>query len=382
MIQVDRFRFINLKMGFAARWHSDKRIGLIGKEKSTARRIAAQPTLMPIPKAGERKKSRFIFLCLSLVISLSLTGCASLNPNGADGTNPIYSFQQGVQELILDCSIATPAAATESEEPLQEIGSEQDLFFFLQDALYSFKTEASFRIESYDLFLQYWKELESEGALHSAFQTGDVSVIYDSLTPCTVNLSFAYDPAGLIMSALRTEQTPSFADSETKKLYGACQSILSQIITNDMTDLEKEIAIHDYIVIHTEYQETGDMTELSQASSVLLNGKGQCQGYAEAVSLLLAMEGIESRVISGVAYNSDNIGTGHAWNQVLLDGTWYHVDATWDDPVPDTGNYASRDYLNRSDAFFALDHSWSGLFPSCPTDMATQSSDQPQIFEP
>ena len=25
----------------------------------------------------------------------------------------------------------------------------------------------------------------------------------------------------------------------------------------------------------------------------------------------------------------------HAWNLIKIDGEWYHIDVTWDDPTPD-----------------------------------------------
>ena len=41
----------------------------------------------------------------------------------------------------------------------------------------------------------------------------------------------------------------------------------------------------------------------------------------------------------------------HQWNMVCIDGTWYHVDVTWDDPTPDQGTHGevSREHFLRSD---------------------------------
>ena len=35
----------------------------------------------------------------------------------------------------------------------------------------------------------------------------------------------------------------------------------------------------------------------------------------------------------------------HAWNLVQLDGQWYHVDVTWDDPAPDRYGQVLHDYF-------------------------------------
>jgi hypothetical protein len=42
---------------------------------------------------------------------------------------------------------------------------------------------------------------------------------------------------------------------------------------------------------------------------------------------------------------------------VSLDGIWYHVDVTWDDPVGGDGSISHK-YFNVSDADMELDHIW------------------------
>ena len=43
----------------------------------------------------------------------------------------------------------------------------------------------------------------------------------------------------------------------------------------------------------------------------------------------------------------------HTWNRIKLGGKWYHVDVTWDDPVPDQLGYAIHTYFLVSDAFLS-----------------------------
>jgi len=65
-------------------------------------------------------------------------------------------------------------------------------------------------------------------------------------------------------------------------------------------------------------------------------GKGQCIAYAEMFQLMCTAANIQCQYISGVAN-----GQGHAWNRVLVNGTWYYIDVTFNDS---TGNayYLSR----------------------------------------
>lgn len=59
-----------------------------------------------------------------------------------------------------------------------------------------------------------------------------------------------------------------------------------------------------------------------------------CYGYATAMKVLLDRAGIENAYVEGWAYNGKNgSGEQHAWNYVLVDGAWYAVDPTWNDPA-------------------------------------------------
>ena len=43
--------------------------------------------------------------------------------------------------------------------------------------------------------------------------------------------------------------------------------------------------------------------------------------------------GIECTLVIGKGTNSSGKSENHAWNYVKLDGNYYAVDATWDDPI-------------------------------------------------
>jgi len=149
--------------------------------------------------------------------------------------------------------------------------------------------------------------------------------------------------------------------------------IISKIITPGMTDLQKELAIHDYIVNNTEYNTTPGITFDSAGNAkltpnfnvvftaygVLINGTGVCEGYADAANILLNKAGIESRMIYGMA-NGGNGVEPHSWNIVKISGEYYHLDVTWDD------GSRSYDYFNLTDDQIAKDHTWDKeQYPAC-----------------
>jgi len=52
---------------------------------------------------------------------------------------------------------------------------------------------------------------------------------------------------------------------------------------------------------------------------------------------------------------------GHAWNLVKVDDEWYHLDTTWNDPVPDRGNGIRYDYFLLNDTDMRVDHAWEAV---------------------
>lgn len=119
-------------------------------------------------------------------------------------------------------------------------------------------------------------------------------------------------------------------------------------ITDGMTDAQKALAIHDYLVYNCAYDYdnyiNGTIPQDSyRCSGMLINGTGVCQGYAMAFQYFMMREGIECHVTSSASMN-------HAWNIVKIDGSYYHVDCTWDDPVPDSPGRAGHSHFLASDS--------------------------------
>ena len=308
-------------------------------------------------------------MALAVVLALAFASACGYKPISEEAYQTLASSLQNDIMQLLPTTVPQDGEFNVSDAgKINEIGSRQDLFFVLQEALYNFDSEIYISIEKYDLFSQYWSELANDGALHSAYETSEVKVEYDNKTPCTIRLMFEYNAAGQILRALKNGEPMQFKDSNATLLYEKAEDILGEATAPDMTDTQKEIAIHDYIIQNTKYSTDGDQERLATAESVLLDGIGQCQGYSEAFGLLLELSGISTRIVSGSAAGSDGIYVAHAWNQVLIDNVWYNADITWDDPVPDTGDYASRTYMNRSDDFMRADHKWSDLFQTCEVD--------------
>ncbi|WDV45688.1 S-layer homology domain-containing protein [Clostridiaceae bacterium M8S5] len=152
-------------------------------------------------------------------------------------------------------------------------------------------------------------------------------------------------------------------DKEKSIFNDVIDDILRKIIDSKMSDLQKEKAIHDYIINNTVYYKYDkdsikDIPEYCHtAYGVLIYGTGVCDGYAEATNVLLNRVGIESKLVFGHAKNKDNTDTiGHAWNLVKIDGKYYHLDVTWDDD--DENQKACYDFFNLTDEEMRKTHKW------------------------
>lgn len=121
----------------------------------------------------------------------------------------------------------------------------------------------------------------------------------------------------------------SYTESEIKEINQKVASILKEEV-NDKTTLEEKIkAIHDYVINHSKYDsERSDSKIVKYRSDTaygnLIQGFGLCGGYTDSMAIFLNLLGIKNYKVS-----SEN----HVWNALELNGNWYHLDLTWDDPI-------------------------------------------------
>ena len=98
----------------------------------------------------------------------------------------------------------------------------------------------------------------------------------------------------------------------------------------------------------------------------LVNRECVCEGYAKSYKFLLNKAGIDCVIVIGKATNSQGQTENHSWNYVELDGNWYAVDVTWDDPVivgnGSLSNSARYKYFLKGYNAIKQDHSASGQF--------------------
>jgi len=217
------------------------------------------------------------------------------------------------------------------------------------------------------------KEVMHLSSEFSIRYTGDLAEIKDELTEITKNAienSYIYTNISSFQwkyEGYSNNIVIAFAFtyhlSQTEALF--VEQTLENIIApmHGLSDIEKLQAAHDFIVLSAEYSKE---TEGSQYSpyTLLTENKGVCQAYALVLYRMLEMLGFEVQYVPG------KVGEQlHAWVLVKLDHAWYHIDVTWDDPLPDRKGEVRYQYFLVSDRQLAQDHTWDyASFPAATSE--------------
>jgi transglutaminase/protease-like cytokinesis protein 3 len=113
---------------------------------------------------------------------------------------------------------------------------------------------------------------------------------------------------------------------------------IEAMMKKDLTTKDKIKVFHDYIINTTKYDKdrAGNLnakqfknSESHTATGLLKNHLALCGGYSDIMSIYLSRLNIPNIRISAEK---------HVWNLVYIDNKWLHLDATWDDPVTNTGS--------------------------------------------
>lgn len=144
------------------------------------------------------------------------------------------------------------------------------------------------------------------------------------------------------------------SDKMRKELEASAKKIIDSI--SDKTDkFNAVLTIHDAIVNMTDYNNNGD-PKISCAYGPLVYGDAICSGYSQAFCYLCQSIGIQCVDVNGMSGDE-----WHEWNRLLLDGEWYNMDVTFDDPVDAQNLFHS--YFCITDKVLSIDHKVETWFP-------------------
>ena len=121
-------------------------------------------------------------------------------------------------------------------------------------------------------------------------------------------------------------------------------TLYPSLVNSSFDDKTNIKVIHDYIINNTKYDSKRAHENILDYKSniaygTLLEGYAVCGGYSDAMAIFLDRMGIKNFKVASA---------DHVWNALELDGVWYNLDLTWDDPVVSDGS----DYLD--DSYFLI----------------------------
>lgn len=127
------------------------------------------------------------------------------------------------------------------------------------------------------------------------------------------------------------------------------------------SDLELELLLHDMMVANIVYDNAfgTDVVDIRSphrhltAVGALVDGKANCQGYADGFYVLCTMAGFE---VGKIIVNTTDV-PDHIANIIKLDGKWYVVDATFNDTVGDVRPH----FIFNAGKDMCVDYSWNTL---------------------
>ena len=158
-----------------------------------------------------------------------------------------------------------------------------------------------------------------------------------------------YDDTGVVTLVVTTQYTKE----ETKRLEKDIDKIITSLELDSLSEEEKIQKIHDYIIDNTRYdtekiENKTSIYDSSRIQGVLYDHYAICSGYSDTMAVFLDKLNIPNYKISSET---------HVWNAVYLNGSWLHLDLTWDDPVTTSGkDILSHEYFLITDNELLLKH--------------------------
>lgn len=276
-------------------------------------------------------KQKNIFLFMSMMCIFALTGCMKfVFNNGIPVSNPNVSTQNDV------ASKSNIQINNSSSIRYNQLNDVQKLVYneiYIGIQNYSGSINISYDIKESDLEKIY-SAIINTADFELVYPTRKYDFKYDSITGNIYKICPKYD-----ISLETRSKMMDMVDETVNKIVAQ---------TNNMTDFETVKLFHDYIITNCSYDMDGD--NYSNAYGALIEGKAVCEGYARAFKYLCDKVDIPCELVIG------QTDIEHMWNLVQIEGKWYNIDVTWDDPKNKDGDYISYSYFNLTDEQISIDH--------------------------
>ncbi len=176
--------------------------------------------------------------------------------------------------------------------------------------------------------------------------------------------------AGLLLRGSKVYE-PAGEKTGVEALDDEVLSLLQEVCDPKAADEENAGAVYDWIAENITYRPgtadtSGGFTDeltCELAQELLEKRKGNCDGWAALLAVLLRRMGWESQVVTGQFLRAeDGVWVDHAWVAASLDGVWRHFDPLY-------GHFYAEDPRESfwcTDAELEATHEWDrAAVPAC-----------------
>ncbi len=144
--------------------------------------------------------------------------------------------------------------------------------------------------------------------------------------------------------------------SRREAAYEKARSVVASIPSDCNTDKQKAQYLYNYVAENSVYVTDGYSTKNVPVADLLIDGKAICDGYADTLTMLFNMAGIETASANGTNTRKNE---GHTINFAKLDGEYYYFDASADSIINEKGFrpafYFGMSWEEASDSFTFAD---------------------------
>ncbi len=325
------------------------------------------------------RKAIYTFIA-GITLSVTLfTGCSEVteNPDAKiDLTTEIESYKENTScnqdssgTINTTISGESTSSTTDNSVLVEDTSTSTDNQTSLEDNSSSVETTTATQTET----TTQNNNSSSSNNTNNSSSSNNSSGNNNSNSPSNNNVSSNKDNGTVLADKNSDKIVISYGGSTSSEATKLAQAVVNKIITKGMSDFEKAKAIHDYMVINIDYDYANFCANTIPSDSytaigALKNKYAVCAGYAKTYLLMCQLSGLECIYVTGTA------GGPHAWNQVKIDGKWYNVDVTWDDPVStdkafDDHKYNRYSYFLISDELMYKDHKANSSVNTCPSSL-------------
>ena len=271
-----------------------------------------------------RRRINMIF-SIALCILLVFSGIPAVYAQGGAGdTSGTFSEEEAEEEdAVSSDSVADPCPTPADVDLSADMTDVKNAIY---NALAGFKSEID--ISSYKI---------PEEKIAAVF--ANVVNTSPELFYVTGAFSYSFDYQNYVQ--LIEPEYYSYYSAGSRDIFDARVEEILKKVPDKATDLEKLLILHDHIVTHCEYDHSQSKPGVFDAYGCLVNGLAVCQGYSEGYHVLLKKLGIPCKTV----YSRD---LAHTWNLIKLNGKWYYVDVTYDDPDTSDTFYCGHQNFLRS----------------------------------